>query len=187
MGRNRNTDTKGAAHRRLKRWLFCIAALILIPVAVVSAYVLSRDAWHMLDEEKLSYEQLSVQIFDGEDRLFSALGKGENRLLLSIEDLPARQGREELIVPVEDLDAQLLVAELLLVQHVPGVPAQHVGGHRRHGDEDRGGHTKKPPPQAAVGNWLTFCVSFPSHDGLVWDERGGRMLMEQESTDPLEI
>ncbi|MBQ6359060.1 MAG: transglycosylase domain-containing protein [Clostridia bacterium] len=62
---------------------------MLTPVAALAAYVFSRDAWHMLDEEKLSYEQLSVQIFDGEDRLFSALGKGENRLLLSIEDLPA--------------------------------------------------------------------------------------------------
>ena len=101
--------------------------------------------------------------------------------------LAAGEGGIELVVPVEDLDAQLLVAELLLVQHVPGVPAQHVGGHQRHRDEDRGGDTKKPPLQAAVGNWLTFCVSFPSHDGLVWDERGGRMLMEQESTDPLEI
>ena len=60
MGRKRNTDTNGAAHRRLKRWLFCMAALILIPAAVVAAYVLSRDAWHMLDEEKLSYEKLSA-------------------------------------------------------------------------------------------------------------------------------
>ena len=65
-----------------------MAAVIFIPVAAVAAYVLSRDAWHMLDEEKLSYEKLSVQIFDGDDRLFSALGGGEERLLMAIDDLP---------------------------------------------------------------------------------------------------
>ena len=88
MGRKRNTDTNRGAHRRLKRWLFCIAALILIPVVSVSAYVLSRDAWHMLDEEKLSYETLSVRVYDGSDELFSALGNGEERLLTHIDDLP---------------------------------------------------------------------------------------------------
>ena len=88
MGRKRNDNAKPRAHRRLKRWLFFAAALILIPVATVAAYVLSRDAWHMLDEEKLSYESLSVQVFDGEDELFSALSGGEERLLLSIGDLP---------------------------------------------------------------------------------------------------
>ena len=72
MGRKRN-NTKPTAHRRLKRWLFFMAAVILIPTAAIAAYVLSRDAWHMLDEEKLSYESLSVQIFDENDELFSAL------------------------------------------------------------------------------------------------------------------
>ena len=88
MGRKRNTENKPVAHRRLKRWLFCIAASILIPVVAVAAYVLSRDAWHMLDEEKLSYEKLSVQVFDGDDQLYSALSGGEERLLVRIEDLP---------------------------------------------------------------------------------------------------
>lgn len=88
MGRKRNDTAKSAAHRRLKRWLFCLAALILIPVAAVAAYVLSRDAWHMLDEEKLSCGQLSVQVFDGDDRLFSALSGGEERLLTQVADLP---------------------------------------------------------------------------------------------------
>ena len=88
MGRKRNDTAKSAAHRRLKRWLFCLAALILIPVAVVAAYVMSRDAWHMLDEEKLSCGQLSVQVFDGDDRLFSALSGGEERLLTQVADLP---------------------------------------------------------------------------------------------------
>ena len=54
-----------------------MAASILIPVAAVAAYVLSRDAWHMLDEEKLSYEKLSVQVFDGDDQLYSALSARE--------------------------------------------------------------------------------------------------------------
>ena len=88
MGRKRNDTAKYAAHRRLKRWLFCLAALILIPVAAVAAYVLSRDAWHMLDEEKLSCGQLSVQVFDGDDQLFSALSGGEERLLTQVADLP---------------------------------------------------------------------------------------------------
>ena len=87
MGRKRHT-TKPTAHRRLKRWLFLLSALILLPVVTLAAYVLSRDAWHMLDEEKLSYEKLSVQVFDGEDQLFSALSGGEERLLMHIEDLP---------------------------------------------------------------------------------------------------
>jgi 1A family penicillin-binding protein len=65
-----------------------MAAVILIPTAAIAAYVLSRDAWHMLDEEKLSYEGLSVQIFDENDELFSALGGGEARLLMRIGDLP---------------------------------------------------------------------------------------------------
>jgi 1A family penicillin-binding protein len=65
-----------------------LAALILIPVAAVAAYVLSRDAWHMLDEEKLSCGQLSVQVFDGDDQLFSALSGGEERLLTQVADLP---------------------------------------------------------------------------------------------------
>ena len=89
MGRTKSERNRKAGRRPLRRWLFFLAVLLLTPVALLAAYVFSRDAWHMLDEEKLSYEQLSVQIFDGEDRLFSALGKGENRLLLSIEDLPA--------------------------------------------------------------------------------------------------
>ncbi len=87
MGRNRNTN-KPCAHRRLKRWLFFLTGLILLPVVVLAAYVLSRDAWHMLDEEKLGYEKLSVQVFDGNDELFSALSSGEERLLTRIETLP---------------------------------------------------------------------------------------------------
>ena len=89
MGRTKSECNRKAGRRPLRRWLFFLSLLLLTPVAALAAYVFSRDAWHMLDEEKLSYEQLSVQIFDGEDRLFSALGKGEKRLLLSIEDLPA--------------------------------------------------------------------------------------------------
>ena len=88
MGRKRNENHTPAAHRRLKRWLFFLSALILVPVAAVAAYVLSRDAWHMLDEEKLTYESLSVQVFDGDDRLFSALGGGEERLLTRVNGLP---------------------------------------------------------------------------------------------------
>ena len=72
MGRIRNESNKPNVHRRLKRWLFFFAAMLLIPAAALTAYVLSRDAWHMLDAEKLSYEQLSVQIFDGEDPLWKA-------------------------------------------------------------------------------------------------------------------
>ena len=88
MGRKRNETNKPNAHRRLKRWLFFLAALILLPAAILAAYVLSRDAWHMLDKEKLSYEKLSVRVFDGDDELFSALSGGEERLLMHIEDLP---------------------------------------------------------------------------------------------------
>ena len=88
MGRKRNETNKPNAHRRLKRWLFFLAALILLPTAILAAYVLSRDAWHMLDKEKLSYEKLSVRVFDGDDELFSALSGGEERLLMHIEDLP---------------------------------------------------------------------------------------------------
>lgn len=88
MGRKRNTTDKPHPHRRLKRWLFLLAALVLVPVLALAAYVLSRDAWHMLDEEKLSYEKLSVRVLDGDDALFSALSSGEERLLMSIEDLP---------------------------------------------------------------------------------------------------
>ncbi len=62
--------------------------MVLVPVLAIAAYVLSRDAWHMLDEEKLTYEKLSVQVLDGDDRLFSALGGGEERLLMDIDDLP---------------------------------------------------------------------------------------------------
>ena len=87
MGRKRN-ESNPSAHRRLKRWLFFAAALIIIPVIALAAYVLSRDAWHMLDEEKLSYEKLSVQVFDGDDSLFSVLGSGEERLLTRAEGLP---------------------------------------------------------------------------------------------------
>jgi len=65
-----------------------LAGVLLLPAVILAAYVFSRDAWHMLDREKLSYGSLSLQVFDGEDRLFSALGNGENRLLLSIGELP---------------------------------------------------------------------------------------------------
>ena len=87
MGRTRNKIVKPRAHR-LKRWLFFLSALILLPVLALAAYVLSRDAWHMLDEEKLTYEKLSVQVFDGDDALFSALGSGEERLLMQVDQLP---------------------------------------------------------------------------------------------------
>ena len=86
MGRIRNANDRPG--RRLKRWLFLLAAMVLVPVLAIAAYVLSRDAWHMLDEEKLTYEKLSVQVLDGDDRLFSALGGGEERLLMDIDDLP---------------------------------------------------------------------------------------------------
>lgn len=89
MGRKRNKEHTPHPHRRLKRWLFVCAALLLTPVLALVAYVLSRDAWHMLDQEKLSYEKLSVQVLDGNDELFSALAAGEERLLMNIEDLPA--------------------------------------------------------------------------------------------------
>ena len=62
--------------------------MVLVPVLAIAAYVLSRDAWHMLDEEKLTYEKLSVRVLDGDDRLFSALAGGEERLLMDIEGLP---------------------------------------------------------------------------------------------------
>ena len=88
MGRKKNASTASRSHRRLKRWLFCIGALLLAPVLFVAAYVLSRDAWHMLDEEKLGYEKLSVRVLDGNDELFSALAGGEERLLTSIGELP---------------------------------------------------------------------------------------------------
>lgn len=65
-----------------------MAGLVCIPIVALAAYVLSRDAWHMLDEEKLTYEKLSVQVFDGEDRLFSALSGGEERLLVRVGELP---------------------------------------------------------------------------------------------------
>ena len=87
MGRRQNKTNPPRPHR-LRRWLFFLAALLLIPTAVLAAYVLSRDAWHMLDEEKLGYDALSVQVFDGEDRLFSALSGGEERLLTKVVDLP---------------------------------------------------------------------------------------------------
>ncbi len=89
MGRKRNTNTNPRNHRRLKRWLFFLTALVLIPVIGLAAYVLSRDAWRMLDEEKLTYEKLSVQVFDKDEELFSALGSGEERLLTHVQDLPA--------------------------------------------------------------------------------------------------
>ncbi len=89
MGRKRNTTVKPRAHRRLKRWFLLSVALILVPVVALLAYVLSRDAWHMLDAEKLTYDKLSVRVFDGEDTLFSALGSGEERLLIHIETLPS--------------------------------------------------------------------------------------------------
>ena len=88
MGRKRNKSDKPRTHRLLRRWLFLLIALILIPVAAVTAYVLSRDAWHMLDEEKLDYEKLSVQVFDENDALFSALGGEEERLLVRVDQLP---------------------------------------------------------------------------------------------------
>ena len=88
MGRKRNKEHTPHPRRRLKRWLFLLAALVMIPVLALAAYVLSRDAWHMLDAEKLSYEKLSCQVFDGDDELFSALSGGEERLLMDIEDLP---------------------------------------------------------------------------------------------------
>ena len=88
MGRKRSARQPRSNRRPLRRWLFFLAVLFLTPVIALGAYVFSRDAWHMLDREKLSYEQLSVQVFDGADRLFSALGKGENRLLLSVRELP---------------------------------------------------------------------------------------------------
>ena len=62
MGRKKNASTASRSHRRLKRWLFCIGALLLAPVLFVAAYVLSRDAWHMLDEEKLTYEKLFYHV-----------------------------------------------------------------------------------------------------------------------------
>ena len=99
----------------------------------------------------------------------------------------ARQGGEERVVPVQNPDRQLFIAQLLLVQHVPGIPAQHVGSQGQYRHENQRGQQKKPPLQAAVGVRLVSGVSFPSHDGLVWDERKDPMLFEQESADALLI
>ena len=75
-------------HRRLWRWLFCLAGAVLVPVIALAAYVLSRDAWRALSEEKLRFETLSLQVYDREDRVCSILGPGENRLLVDVEELP---------------------------------------------------------------------------------------------------
>ena len=53
--------------------------------------------------------------------------------------LAAPQGGEQPVVPIEDLNAELFIGQLLLVQHMPGVPAQHVGGNGQHRDQNHCG------------------------------------------------
>ena len=115
MGRKRNASKSPRPHR-LKRWLFVWAAVVLVPILALVAYVMSRDAWHMLDEEKLGYDALSVRILDGDDELFSALGAGEERLLTRIGDLP------------EQVKNAFIAAEDARFYDHPGVDAVRILG-----------------------------------------------------------
>lgn len=115
MGRKRNSSKSPRPHR-LKRWLFVWAAVVLVPILALVTYVMSRDAWHMLDEEKLGYDALSVRILDGDDELFSALGAGEERLLTRIGDLP------------EQVKNAFIAAEDARFYDHPGVDAVRILG-----------------------------------------------------------
>ena len=64
--------------------------------------------------------------------------------------LAAAQGGKEPVLSVKDLDRKLLIGQLLLVQHVPGVPAEHVGGQKGHRRQQQNRKEKKPPPQRAA-------------------------------------
>ena len=88
MGRNAHEKHIRRVHR-LRRWLLFLCSLALICVGALAAYVFSRDAWHMLDEEKLAGGQLSLRVMDGAGAVYSILGSGENRLPVSVDRLPA--------------------------------------------------------------------------------------------------
>ena len=64
-----------------------------------------------------------------------------------MRSIPSRRASEKLIEEgrvtvngiIEDLNAELFIGQLLLVQHMPGVPAQHVGGNGQHRDQNHCG------------------------------------------------
>ena len=74
--------------RRKRRFLFFAGVFVLAPVLAVVCYVLSRDAWGMLDREKLSYDALSLTVCDQNDQVVSTLYDEQNRLLTDIDALP---------------------------------------------------------------------------------------------------
>lgn len=72
--------------KRIVRGVFLsLLLLVCLPVLFAAGYVLSRPAWGMLDESKLTPDKLSLCLYDQDGALFSCLYNQENRLLLSGE------------------------------------------------------------------------------------------------------
>ena len=75
--------------RRRRRLLLCALALMLLPAFGFIGYIASREAWHILDPEKLSHFDESLLVYDRDGAVLSQLYKTENRVSISVRDLPA--------------------------------------------------------------------------------------------------
>ena len=74
--------------RRRRRFLLCALAVLLTPVFAFVGYVASREAWRMLDVDKLTRLDESLLVTDSEGALLSELYRTENRVSVSIDALP---------------------------------------------------------------------------------------------------
>lgn len=74
--------------RRRRRFLLCALAVLLTPVFAFVGYIASREAWRMLDVDKLTRLDESLLVTDSEGALLSELYRTENRVSVSIDALP---------------------------------------------------------------------------------------------------
>ena len=74
--------------RRRRRFLLCGAAVLLLPVFAFVGYIASREAWRLLDVEKLIHLDESLEVYDCNGALLAQLYQSENRVSVSIDTLP---------------------------------------------------------------------------------------------------
>ncbi len=75
--------------RRRRRFFLCTLILLLLPVFGFIGYIASREAWHLLDPDKLAHFDESLLVYDRDGTLLSQLYKTENRVSVPVRELPA--------------------------------------------------------------------------------------------------
>ncbi|MHB1316097.1 MAG: transglycosylase domain-containing protein [Christensenellales bacterium] len=85
----RSGEKKPKWKRRIIRRVFVgFTALLLVFIVSVTIFVLSRDAWHEFDPQKVMSVSQTLYIYDKEDALTGGIYGSENRDIVSLDVIP---------------------------------------------------------------------------------------------------